>query len=115
LFASKGANFVTEEVTEDLRSLENELRQRFDADVIINCTGLRNTKLANDKSCYPIRGELIRVINDGKDFPKVEASLTITADAVHDANEIIFIVPRNDNILLIGGEISNLISVNEAN
>lgn len=27
----------------------------------------------------------------------------ITADAVHDSNEIIFLVPRNHNILLIGG------------
>lgn len=37
------------------------------------------------------------------DFPKVEATLTITADAVHDSSEIVFIVPRNDKILLIGG------------
>jgi glycine/D-amino acid oxidase-like deaminating enzyme len=29
--------------------------------------------------------------------------LTITADAVHDSSEIVFLVPRNDNILLIGG------------
>lgn len=36
-------------------------------------------------------------------FPKVESALTITADAVHDSNEIVFIVPRNDDILLIGG------------
>ena len=52
---------------------------------------------------YPIRGGLIRVINDGSDFPKFEHALTITADAVHNSSEIVFIVPRNDNILLIGG------------
>jgi len=46
---------------------------------------------------------LIRVVNDGTTFPKLDHALTITADAVHDSSEIVFIVPRNDNILLIGG------------
>ena len=73
------------------------------ADAIVNATGLAGTELAGDETCYPIRGGLIRVINDGTDFPKVESAMTITADAVHDSSEIIFIVPRNDNILLIGG------------
>ncbi|CAL8580587.1 hypothetical protein XPA_006309 [Xanthoria parietina] len=69
---------------------------------ILNCTGLSALSLAGDKTCYPLRGALIRVVNDGTDFPKVESSLAITADAAQD-NEIVFIVPRNDNILLIGG------------
>lgn len=68
----------------------------------MNCTGLDGTLLAGDKTCYPIRGGLIRVINDGRDFPKVESALAITSDAVNDSNEMVLIVPRNDNILLIG-------------
>lgn len=40
------------------------------------------------------------MINDGRDFPKINDCLAITADNV---NEIVFIVPRNDNILLLGG------------
>ncbi|ETS78669.1 hypothetical protein PFICI_08522 [Pestalotiopsis fici W106-1] len=99
----KGAEYVTETITEDLLDIEDDLRARFAADVVINCTGLQGELLAGDKTVYPIRGGLIRVINDGSDFPKVDAALTITADAVHDANEIVFLVPRNDNILLIGG------------
>lgn len=71
--------------------------------MIINATGLAGTELAADKSCYPIRGGLIRVVNDGSDFPKVDTALTITADLVHDWSEIVFLVPRNDKILLIGG------------
>ncbi|KAJ7124244.1 hypothetical protein C8R44DRAFT_831121 [Mycena epipterygia] len=82
LVASNGAEFVTETIEVDL--LEGEL-------------------FAGDKNVYPTRGGLIRVINDGVNFPKVEAALAISADAVHTANEIIFLVPRNDNILLIGG------------
>ncbi|KAI1480821.1 hypothetical protein K445DRAFT_64660 [Daldinia sp. EC12] len=103
LVESKGANLVTETIRGDLVEIEDGLRARFEADAIVNCTGLQAQELAGDESVYPIRGGLIRVINDGTDFPKIEAALTITADAAHSANEIIFLVPRNDNILLIGG------------
>ncbi|KAL8796207.1 MAG: hypothetical protein Q9182_007420, partial [Xanthomendoza sp. 2 TL-2023] len=101
LVETKGAKFQTETITHGLFTQE-ELLDRFSADVIINCTGLSALSLASDKTCYPLRGALIRVINDGKDFPKVESSLAVTADAARD-NKIVFIVPRNDNILLIGG------------
>jgi D-amino-acid oxidase len=100
---SKGARFLTETIYGDLYAQEDELRARFGADVIVNCTGLAGAEIAGDKTCYPIRGSLIRVINDGVDFPKVTSALTIAADAIHDANGIVFIVPRNDNILLLGG------------
>ena len=103
LVQSKGAKFVTETIKRDLVDIEDSLRARFDADVIVNCTGLQGEVLAGDDTVYPIRGGLIRVINDGTDFPKVDAALTITADAAGSANEIVFLVPRNDNILLIGG------------
>jgi glycine/D-amino acid oxidase-like deaminating enzyme len=103
LVESKGANFVTETIQDDLIHIEDLLRARFEADVIVNCAGLESYTLAGDETVYPIRGGLIRVINDGTDFPKVNAALTITADAAHSSNEIVFLVPRNDNILLIGG------------
>lgn len=102
LVQSKGAHFHTETIDGDLFTQEESLLQRFSADALINCTGLSALSLAGDKTCYPLRGALIRVLNDGSDFPKVNSSLAITADAAHD-NEIVFIVPRNDNILLIGG------------
>lgn len=103
LVVSKGATLVTRTLFGDLLYQEPSLRTEFGADVIINATGLAGTEMAGDSSCYPIRGGLIRVINDGRDFPKLHAALTITADAVHDSSEIVFLVPRNDNILLIGG------------
>ncbi|KAI1813097.1 nucleotide-binding domain-containing protein [Poronia punctata] len=103
LVEKKGANLVTETIDKDLVDIEDSLLERFGADVIVNCTGLQSFTLAGDETVYPIRGGLIRVINDGVDFPKVNAALTITADAAHSSNEIVFLVPRNDNILLIGG------------
>ncbi|KAJ8129693.1 hypothetical protein O1611_g3936 [Lasiodiplodia mahajangana] len=103
LIEKKGAVYVTETIEDDLVNVEDSLRARFEADVIVNCAGLQSATLAGDESVYPIRGGLIRVINDGTAFPKVNAALTITADAAHTSNEIVFLVPRNDNILLIGG------------
>jgi D-amino-acid oxidase len=108
LVQAKGAQMRTETIQGDLLAAEAGLRQRFAADVIINCTGLAGAQVAGDRSCYPIRGGLIRVINDGADFPKVKSALVVTADAIHDANEIVFIVPRNDNILLLGGKFYEL-------
>lgn len=103
LVEQKGAKLVTETIVGDLFDQEPSLRAKYKADVIINATGLAGTELAGDPSCYPIRGGLLRVINDGSDFSKLDHALTITADAFHNSNEIVFIVPRNDSILLIGG------------
>ena len=102
LVEQKGAKLITEIIVGDLFDQELSLRVKYQADVIVNATGLAGMELAGDTSCYPIRGGLLRVINDGVDFPKLDYALTISA-AVHESNEIVFIVPRNDNILLLGG------------
>lgn len=102
LVEQKGAKLITSTITGDLFDQEASLRATYNVNVIINAAGLAATELAGDTSCYPIRGALLRVINDGSDFPKLNHALTISAD-VHESNEIVFIVPRNDNILLIGG------------
>jgi D-amino-acid oxidase len=97
----KGGIFITKTIQGDLFDQEDDLRVVHHADVIVNATGLAGKEIAGDSSCYPIRGALIRVINDGKDFAKVTSALTMTTGAVY--NEIVFIVPRTDNILLLGG------------
>ncbi|PQE21175.1 FAD dependent oxidoreductase protein [Rutstroemia sp. NJR-2017a BBW] len=105
LVTDKEAKRISEAIHGDLLDCEDQLRARFNADVIINTTGLAAQELASDSSCYPIRGAVIRVINDGARFPKVDAALSISADILseHTSNEIIFIVPRSDRILLLGG------------
>ena len=103
LVEQKGAKLDTDTIVGDLFDQELSLRANYKADAIVNATGLAGTELAGDTSCYPIRGGLLRVINDGSDFPKLDHALIITADAVQDPNQIVFIVPRNDNILLLGG------------
>ena len=100
---SKGAHFEAETFTGDLFHQEEELCKRFGVKAIVNATGLGSQELASDESCYPIRGGLIRVINNGQDFPKLDAALTISAGAIHNSTDFLFILPRNDDILLLGG------------
>lgn len=102
LVKAKGARFVTEEITADLYTIEADLRSRFDAHAIINCSGLASRVLASDKMCYPLRGGLLRYINDGSAIPKIQHAMAVSADVDGNGN-IIFIVPRNDNILVVGG------------
>ncbi|KAB2572018.1 hypothetical protein DBV05_g9309 [Lasiodiplodia theobromae] len=104
LVAAKGARLVTAALHGDLFAQEQRLLSQHSAHALVNATGLEGAReLAADDSAYPIRGALIRVRNTGAAFPQVRAALTITADAVHDASEIVFLVPRNDDVLLIGG------------
>ncbi|KAM7187840.1 D-aspartate oxidase [Naviculisporaceae sp. PSN 640] len=84
LVVSKGAKMGTRTIPGDLLHQKADLRTEFDAEVIIKATGLAGTELAGDLAL-------------------LDAALTITADAIHDASETVFLVPRNDNILLIGG------------
>jgi glycine/D-amino acid oxidase-like deaminating enzyme len=116
LVQKKGADLQTQTISGDLFAQESELRARFSADAIVNATGLDASDLSSDKTCYPIRGALVRLLNDGTDFPKIEKALVVPAAAGSDqmpssdsnldprsSNEIIFLVPRNDNILVLGG------------
>jgi D-amino-acid oxidase len=102
LVQSKGAKFVTETIYGDLYAQEELLLARFCASAIVNATGLACSSTASDSTAYPLRGALLRLINDGSDFPKVDTAMAIAADTAHDG-EIVFIVPRNNNTLLLGG------------
>ena len=106
LVASKGAQFATKRIAGDLLEHEDELLDLFDAQLIINCTGLGGFELAADKTVYPLRGALIRVVNDGSRFPLVTEALVVAHDyAKRDEDGgIVFIVPRNDQTLILGGE-----------
>ncbi|KAG4436543.1 hypothetical protein IFR05_007981 [Cadophora sp. M221] len=102
LVKHKGACLVTETIRGDLFSQERSLLRHFNADVIVNASGLASKELASDPSCYPLRGALLRFINDGKDFAKITTAMSIGADVSID-NGIMFLVPRNEDILIVGG------------
>lgn len=106
VLASKGAEFVTRRVSGDLLDQETELLKKYDAHAIVHATGLGGHELAGDDSVYPLRGALIRVVNDGTKFPKVNEALVVAHDVAKRDEDggIVFIVPRNDRILILGGK-----------
>lgn len=106
LVVAKGGKLVTEHISGDLLQREDELLAAFDAHYIINATGLGAFEAAADKTVYPLRGALIRVVNDGKRFPKVTEALVVAHDynKRDDDGGIVFIVPRNDQTLILGGK-----------
>lgn len=106
LIATKGAQFVTDHVAGDLIDSEDKLLQHYGAHAVINCTGLGGRESASDKTVYPLRGALIRVVNDGTKFPKVTEALVVAHDYEKRDEDggIVFIVPRNDRTLILGGE-----------
>jgi glycine/D-amino acid oxidase-like deaminating enzyme len=103
LVADKGANFHTRTIEDDLLDIEEELLWTYKADIIINSVGLAH-KTAADDSSFPVRGALLRVINDGSSFPKIENATIISAETksgqIHQG--MAFVVPRSDNILVLG-------------
>ena len=90
----KGAHFITQTIRGDLFAQEDEIRAKLGIDIIVNATGLGGTDLAGDFTCYPIRGALIRVVNDGKSFEKVSTALTIPAVIGSPANQSCSLFPE---------------------
>ncbi|KAH9922742.1 uncharacterized protein B0H18DRAFT_1120744 [Fomitopsis serialis] len=82
----------------------DKLLSKYGAHAIVNATGLSAVELAGDETVYPLRGALIRVVNDGKSFPKVTEALAVGIDDAHrDEQDLVCIVLRNDNVLILGG------------
>lgn len=101
--------FTTREITGDLLAQESRLLKFYEADVLVNCTGLNAKELVADETMFSLRGAYIRVINDGSKFPKINEAMTVALDD-DESNHMVFIVPRNDNIVIVGamGELKEL-------
>ncbi|KAF7724951.1 hypothetical protein EC973_000532 [Apophysomyces ossiformis] len=98
-----GASVLRREIHGDLFKHEDALLRQYGADVLLNCTGLASKELANDDTVYPLRGSLVRVINDGTKFPRINQAMALSLDGREGEMDLIFIVPRNDNTLILGG------------
>ncbi|MCH9701001.1 MAG: FAD-binding oxidoreductase [Actinomycetia bacterium] len=86
-----------------LADQEQQLRAEFSAELIVNCAGLGALKLAGDTTMDPHRGALLRVLNDGTAMPRITTVLAVANDSSAAAQDMIFIVPRGEDRLLIGG------------
>ena len=96
-----GCVVLTERINGDLREQERQLKRKFGVEAIVNCSGLGARELAKD-DMFPLRGALIRVKNDGSSMPRVTEAHTVPHET-GDQQDLVFIVPRGKNMLLLGG------------
>jgi D-amino-acid oxidase len=88
----------------DGRLADQELRllHEFRARAIVNCTGLGAAE-AHGAPMYPLRGALVRALNDGRLMPKIDEAHCVSHSETSTEQDMIFIVPRGENMLLLGG------------
>ncbi|MHA7277998.1 FAD-dependent oxidoreductase [Arthrobacter sp. Hz1] len=98
-----GCQLVPYRVSGDLREQEQGLREEFGVEVVVNCSGLGSIELAGDSALSPHRGALIRVRNDGTKMPRITSVHAVANDADTDEQDMIFIVPKGEDRLLLGG------------
>ncbi|MGH2841298.1 MAG: FAD-dependent oxidoreductase [Solirubrobacteraceae bacterium] len=85
-----------------LADQEERLRHEYRAAAIVNCTGL-GAAAAHGSQMYPLRGALVRAINDGRRMPKVTEAHCVPRREGSTEQDMVFIVPRGENMLLLGG------------
>ncbi|KAJ6783553.1 hypothetical protein PWT90_07707 [Aphanocladium album] len=104
LVQDKGAVLHTRAMHGDLRPQERDLLDAYKADAIVNASGVGAADLASDSHVLPVRGALLRVINDGSAFPKIDNAMIVSAETRPDGRHesMAFVVPRTDGILVMG-------------
>lgn len=85
----------------DLRANEDALKQQYGVDAIVNCAGLGSRDLSGE-GMYPLRGAVIRLVNDGSRMPKLTQAYCVSHDNVTSDQEIVFIVPRGKDRIVLG-------------
>jgi D-amino-acid oxidase len=98
-----GCTLLLRRICGDLRSQEQQLRREFAAELIVNCTGLGAYELAGDDDLCPHRGAVIRILNTGDVVPRITAAHCVANDTSTNQQNMIFIVPRGSDRLLLGG------------
>jgi D-amino-acid oxidase len=97
-----GCRIVEGTINGPLREQEQTLARVYGADAIVNCAGLGAGELA-EELVYPLRGALIRVRNDGRAMPRVTRAHCISHEEGSDERGFLFIVPRGQDWLVLGG------------
>jgi D-amino-acid oxidase len=97
-----GCRLVCQRVSGNLQEHEAFLLKQFGVDAIVNCSGLGAKELAND-DMYPLRGALVRVLNDGRAMPRITQAHCVAHDEASSEQDMIFIVPRGRDRLVLGG------------
>ncbi|KAL4962028.1 FAD-dependent oxidoreductase [Aspergillus stella-maris] len=86
LVRRKGAELVTDTVYGNILDQESELLKTYSADAIVNATGVWARDIAPDTKVYCLRGGLLRITNDGMDFPKINNAMIVSSETKFDGN-----------------------------
>jgi D-amino-acid oxidase len=97
-----GCETVRRSIGGTLADHERALLAEFDADVIVNCSGLGARTLADDEM-HPLRGALVRVLNDGRAMPRITRAHCVSHDPATGSQGMVFILPRGRDMLVLGG------------
>lgn len=97
-----GCLIIERKLADSLEELASSLLDEFSAQLIVHCSGLGARELAAD-AMKPLRGALIRVRNDGKSLPRISESHCAVAESELGGDGFVFILPRGDDCLLLGG------------
>jgi D-amino-acid oxidase len=97
-----GVRITQRRIEGRLSDQEQALRAEFHAGAIVNCTGL-GAMQTRGAPMYPLRGALVRAINDGSRMPKIDEAHCVPHPEGSTAQDMIFIVPRGEKMLLLGG------------
>ncbi len=97
-------NIVVRKLDGSISDLADDLLQEHTADLIINCSGLGAMQLAGDSTVYGARGGLVYIDNSGKYSKQItQAHCTSLSEMGMDQGHFIFILPRGENLLVLGG------------
>jgi D-amino-acid oxidase len=97
-----GCAVVQARIEGDLVAKEDSYLDAFEADAIVNCTGLGAMSLTGE-SMYPLRGALVYAHNDGRSMPRVTSAHAMSYDESIGGQNMVFIVPRGRDLLVLGG------------
>lgn len=98
-----GTEVVRRRITGRLADQERRLRDEYGVDAIVNCTGLGAAEL-HGRPMYPLRGALVRILNDGTRMVKIDQAHCVSHDERSgEEQDIVFIVPRGENLVVLGG------------
>lgn len=98
---ARGIRVVAGKIAGNLIDNEEALLRRFAAAAIVNCAGLGALAISGDTSTYPLRGALVRLLDERREV--TAAHCIARASSSTPEQNIVFIVPRGRQGLVLGG------------
>lgn len=98
---TRGVVFAHEKIAGNLIEIEEALLARFEASAIVNCAGLGALAISGDSSMYPLRGALVRLVDEERLLTAAHCMTRINAATPEQS--LVFIVPRGRKGLVLGG------------